>query len=32
MRYDSGIALVKVLLLTLILFGVAAYAARGTRV
>src|SRR6266542_317550 len=32
MRADSGIALVKVLLLTLILFGVAAYAARGTRV
>ncbi len=32
MRADSGIALVKVLLLTLILFAVAAYAARGTRV
>jgi hypothetical protein len=32
MRRDSGIALVKVLLLTLILFAVAAYAARGTRV
>jgi hypothetical protein len=32
MRSDTGIALVKVLLLTLILFGVAAYAARGTRV
>jgi uncharacterized Zn-binding protein involved in type VI secretion len=32
MRADSGIALVKVLLLTLILFAVAAYAARSTRV
>jgi hypothetical protein len=32
MRADSGIALVKVLLLTLILFSFAAYAARGTRV
>ena len=32
MRRDSGIALVKVLLLTLILFAVAAYAARSTRV
>jgi type II secretory pathway component PulK len=32
MRRDTGIALVKVLLLTLILFAVAAYAARGTRV
>jgi uncharacterized Zn-binding protein involved in type VI secretion len=32
MRDDAGIALVKVLLLTLILFAVAAYASRGTRV
>jgi len=32
MRHNSGIALVKVLLLTPILFAVAAYAARGTRI